>query len=74
MQRLDRVRLDLIQEIIHNPVPLDMNILGALKRAPGPRSLPVAGLPDILRNSPLGSRFRWRRAALRGPFIDPSHG
>ena len=36
------------EEIISHPIPLDMNTLKALKRLrPGPRSLPVAGLPDL---------------------------
>ena len=37
------------QEIVSHPVPLDMNILKALRRSPaGPRSLPLAHLPDVL--------------------------
>ena len=45
-----KIRLgeDLFNEIIQHPVPLDMNILTALKRSrPGPRSLPLAQLPHL---------------------------
>ena len=35
-------------EIISHPVPIDMNTLKALKQlSVGPRSLPMAGLPDL---------------------------
>ena len=38
----------LFNEIIQHPVPLDMNILAALKRSrPGPRFLPLAQLPHL---------------------------
>ena len=39
---------DLFNEIISHPVPLNMNTLTALKRSPpGPRSVPMAGLPHL---------------------------
>ena len=46
-----KIRLgeDFFNEIIHHPVPLDMNTLKAMKRSfAGPRSLPVGRLPDLL--------------------------
>ena len=39
---------EFFNEIINHPVPLNMNILTALKRSSlGPRSLPMAGLPHL---------------------------
>ena len=41
---------DFFNAIIRHPVPLDMNILKAMKRSSlGPGSLPMARLPHLLR-------------------------
>ena len=67
------------EEIISHPIPLDMNTLKALKRcAPGPRFLPVAGLPDlhtkVPRSASLGasctasSAWIRTRPAMQTPF------
>ena len=53
-------------EIINHPVPIDMNTLKALKRcAPGPRPVPLVGVPDIRPSYPATAHLAAGLPAVR---------
>ena len=58
-------------EIIRHPVPLDVNTLTALKAFfPGPRSLPVDGLPDLQRKASAAVVLAVALPAVRGRSVE----
>ena len=64
-------------ELINHPVPIDMNTLAGLKRcAPGPRSLPVAHLPDVHAPRPAAAHLAAPIPSVRSAPLQsqrPSH-
>ena len=42
-----RLGEEFFNEIIRNPIPLDLHTLTALKRSPGLESVPLADVPDV---------------------------
>ena len=58
-------------EIIRHPVPLDVNTLTALKAFfPGPRSLPVDGLPDLQLKASAAVVLAVALPAVRGRSVE----